>query len=334
MKKIFFGRSAAIRGICSRSKIFIPTLIAALMFGCGAKTIFAQASAAGVLYIPLIGITSVPTPLAIPVGGGSVTYHYAVKNFIQELPLSDIRVVDNGCSPVQFVTGDDNHDLKLDYNETWRYQCTTKLSTTTESTATATGVALGTTASHTAYAMVVIGSSDPPPLVSIVNVTKVAYPLSLPPGGGNITFTYKVNNPGVVPLSRVAVVDDKCSAMSGKLGDTNGNDLLDTNEVWIYNCTTRLSQTTTNTVSVTAFANGLRAIDSYALTVMVAQTPDSSAEAQPVPKLPETGSNPDSKIKVWEVLSGVLAALIVAFFFTWKIKSGRSQKASGSHVEA
>ena len=69
-----------------------------------------------------------------------------------------------------------------------------------------------------------------------------------------ITFVYKVTNPGVVPLSDVHVVDDKCPAMSGELGDTNGNHLLDTNEVWIYNCSMDLKQTTTDTATVTAFA--------------------------------------------------------------------------------
>jgi LPXTG-site transpeptidase (sortase) family protein len=303
-------------------KKFLIFLIGAFLFGPGVTSVFAQASPS-TLYVPLIGITSVPDPLALPEGGGRVTYHYAVKNFLTEAALSDIHVVDDSCSPVTFAEGDDNNDGKLDYNETWRYVCATKLSTTTQSVATATGAANGLTATHTAYATVVVGSSDPAPLVSVVNITKVAYPLSLPVGGGPITFTYKVNNPGAVPLDNVTVVDDKCSAMSGKLGDTNGNNLLDTNEVWVYTCTTNLTQTTTNTVTVTAYANGFAATDNYTLTVKVA-IPLASRTSS-VPGLPDTGGNPDLKIIVWGMLSGVLAALIAMFLV---MRYGISRKAT------
>src|SRR6202035_5851777 len=99
--------------------------------------------------------------------------------------------------------------------------------------------------------------------------------------GGQITYTYRVNNPGIVPLKDVTVTDDKCSDMSGRLGDTNGNNLLDPDEVWIYTCTTTLTQTTTNTVNVTASANGFIALGNDTITVNVA-TPI----AQTVPKFP------------------------------------------------
>lgn len=309
-----------------KSKVFI-LVIAVFAFGCGAKNVFAEIMP-GALYVPLIGITSVPDPLALPLGAGSVTYHYAVKNFLQELPLTDVKVVDDKCGPVIFITGDDNNDSKLDYSETWRYICATKIFTTTQSVATATGISNGITANHSAYATVVVGSNNPPPLVSIVNITKIAYPLSLPIGGGSITFTYKVNNPGVAPLSDIVVIDDKCKAMSGKLGDTNGNGLLDPNEVWIYTCVMNLRQTTTNTVMVTAFANGLKAINSatIAIKVDIPDLPDVGENTN----FPDVGSNPDLhpnfKIAVWEVLSGILAILIIFFVLTRKNKLGENQK--------
>ena len=291
-------------------KIVFCILLSALALGIGAKNVFAQTDQSS-LYVPLIGITSVPEPLALPNGPGEVTYNYAVKNFLSGSPLTGVQVVDNGCSPVKFVSGDDNNDLNLDFNETWRYSCTTEVSTTTQSIATATGISNNFTAMHKAYATVVVGLKTPPPLVSIVNVTKVANPLSLPAEGGPITFTYKVNNPGVVPLSNVIVSDDKCGAMSGELGDTNGNGLLDINEVWIYTCTMVLKETTTNTVTVTALANGFQAIGSYTLTVYVKN-----------PILPNTGlssvSTSSFNIVIWSVLLGILAGLIVFFFIARK----------------
>lgn len=298
--------------------IFAPlALTALLLFGYGTQSVFAETSQS-ILYVPLIGITSVPQPFALPLGPGNVTYNYAVKNFLGEVALTNIQVSDDKCGPVRFVTGDDNRNTMLDHSETWRYACTTKLSTTTESVATVIGTANGITATHKAYATVVVGSDTPPPLVSIINITKVAYPLSLPREGGKITFTYKVNNPGVVPLNDVSVTDDKCTAMSGKLGDTNGNDLLDVNEVWIYTCTTSLIQTTTNTVRVTAFANGLKAVGDATITVMVANT-----AVSPLPNLPDVGGSPgvktyasvdqNFKITVWKILSGFLAVLMIIF---------------------
>ena len=265
------------------------------------------ATSSSTLYVPLIGISSVPDPLALPNGPGNVTYHYAVKNFLTEYPLTNIQVNDDKCSPAKFIEGDDNHDNQLDYGETWRYTCTTKLSETTQSIATAIGVANNLPAAHKAYATVVVGSKNAAPLVNIINITKVAYPLTLPVDGGDITFTYRVNNPGVVPLSNVSVTDDKCADMSGKLGDTNGNNLLDISEVWVYTCTTHLTETTTNTVSVAAFAGGLKAVGYATITVTVALASDG-------PKLPDTGTGPSAAVIIWGILGGILVVLLVLSF--------------------
>ena len=297
---------------------FSLILIAVLFFGFGVKNVLAQET--DVLYVPLIGITSVPEPLSLPSGSGEVTYQYAVKNFLQEVALTNIEVVDDSCSLVKFIEGDDNNDSKLDFSETWRYACTTNISKTTESIATAKGTINDLTATHKAYATVVVGLNDPPPLVSIVNITKVAYPLSLPPEGGKITFTYRVNNPGVVPLENVTVSDDKCLAMSSKLGDTNGNNRLDVNEVWIYTCTMVLTQTTINTATVSAYANGLKAIDDFTLAVKV-NTPITSAIAK-IPSLPNTGGNPNVKLIVWGILGGILAILLLVLF----VRNSKSKK--------
>lgn len=283
-------------------------------------------------YIPLIGITSVPDPLALPEGPGNVTYHYAVKNFLEELSLTNIQVTDDKCASVQFVEGDDNGNAKLDSDETWRYTCTVEVSETTQSVATVTGTVNDTTATHKAYTTVAVGSDTPPPLVSIVNITKVAYPLALPSEGGIINFTYKVNNPGIVPLSNVTVTDNKCSDISSKLGDTNGNNLLDPDEVWIYTCKMLLKETTTNTATVEAYSNGFRAFGETTITVQVEPVvlPDEgiapSLPAQPVPDFPETGTSSGFKVVVWSILSGVLAGLLTFFFLNLASRRGAVKK--------
>jgi hypothetical protein len=290
----------------SKLKKVLPMAIAILVLGFGANSIFAQTSQS-VLYIPLIGITSVPEPLSLPLGPGYVTYHYAVKSFIKEISLANIEVSDNVCNPVRFIEGDDNNDSLLDYDETWRYACVTEVLTTIQSTATARGTANNITATHNAHATVVVGSDNPAPLVSIVNITKVAYPLSLPIGGGEITFTYRVNNPGVIPLGSITVTDDKCAVISSRLGDTNANNLLDIDEVWVYTCTTNLWQTTTNTAVVTAYANGLMAMGEATITVEV-----------DIPAFPDTGTNLSFKTIAWGGLSVILVILIALFFLNRK----------------
>lgn len=290
-----------------------------LVFGYVAGDVTAQDSQSS-LYVPLIGITSVPNPLALPGGAGNVTYSYAVRNFLEELSLTNIQVLDDKCPSVKFVEGDDNSNSKLDPGETWRYVCTVKILETTQSIATAIGTVNDITTIHKAYTMVVVGLDIPPPLVSIVNITKMAYPLALPPEGGYIDFTYKVNNPGVVPLSNVTVTDNKCSNMSSKLGDTNGNNLLDINEVWIYTCRMFIKETTTNTATVIAFSNDFKAIGESTVTVKV--QPVALPEAgdapgfpdQTTPSFPETGVHPNFKIIVWAILSGILAGLVTFFF--------------------
>ncbi len=277
-------------------------LLTVLVLGIGTKDAYAQDSLS-VLYIPLIGITSIPNPATLPNGPGNVTYRYAVKNFIKEVPLTDIKVSDDVCDSVKFVTGDDNRDSRLDYDETWRYSCTTTISQTTESSATATGMANDITATHKANATVIVGSEDPAPQVSIVNATKVTYPLLLSAQGSEVIFTYKVNNPGVVSLSDITVTDDKCQNMSGKLGDTNGNNLLDPHEVWIYSCTINLKHTTISTVTVTAKANGLTATSSDSITINV--------------NIPQPTTSPG--LPEWKIVSGILAAFIL--FIILKQKS-------------
>jgi hypothetical protein len=177
----------------------------------------------------------------------------------------------------------------------------------------------------------IFAATDPAPaptsLVSITDVNSFTYPLSLPSGGGPVSFTYKVTNLSTVPLSDVTVADDNCSAMSGHLGDTNGNGLLDTDEVWIYSCTTIVRQTTTNIATVTAYASGTKAAANNTITVSVAASAaNENVTSSPilpntgssplVPGLPANGTNPntlDITAIIWEVLGGILVVLIIFY---------------------
>lgn len=103
-----------------------------------------------------------------------------------------------------------------------------------------------------------------------IHVMKTAAPMALPSGPGPVTYTYRVTNPGAYTLSDITIVDDKVSPIYVS-GDTNGNGLLETDEVWIYTATTTLTETTTNTVTVGGTGNGVPVSDTAIITVVVTQ---------------------------------------------------------------
>lgn len=269
---------------------------------------------------PLISIVKIPTPLALPAGPGSVTYDYTVAN-IGTVAMGNIKITDDKCSPVQFVSGDTNGGSMLDVNETWKYRCTATLSQTTSNSVTASGDANGFTAVDTAHATVVVGVPIVPPLIHIVKVPNV---FALPAGGGAVTYTYTITNPGTAPLSNVGVTDDKCTGLPGRVvghpGDLNKNNLLESNETWTFTCKTNLTKTTTNTGTAEGSANGLTAVDFAVATVVVAPP-----VAAPVvtPKLPNTGIVPQQANTLWSIVAagGLLVASLTLFTIRKKMNS-------------
>lgn len=226
---------------------------------------------------PLIDVIKVPSPLALPAGPGSVQYTYTLRN-VGTVPVTNITMVGDTCSPIILVSGDTNSNANLEVDETWTYRCSTTLAKTHTNTVVATGWANGLSAVDIANATVVVGAPVVPPLI---HVTKIPSPLTLSAGGGLVTYTKIVTNPGTVALSNVRVTDDKCSPMNYISGDMNANSRLDTNEAWTYICRTNLTKTTTNTAVASGEANGLTARDFAVATVVVVP-----------PKLPNTGFAP------------------------------------------
>lgn len=124
-----------------------------------------------------------------------------------------------------------------------------------------------------------MGSSAVPPLIHVTNTPSV---LTLPAGGGTVTYTQKVTNPGTAPLSNVTVTNSG-GLLSYVSGDTNNDSKLDAAETWTYTGQMNLSITTTSITIVTGEANGLMARDFAFATVVVAGA---------FPKFPNTGLNP------------------------------------------
>jgi hypothetical protein len=208
-------------------------------------------------------------------------------------------MVGDTCSPITLVSGDNNADAKIDVNETWIYNCSTTLSATHTNTVVATGWANGISTIDIASATVIVGAPIVPPLIHVI---KIPSPLALPAGGGTVTYTKKVTNPGTAPLSNVRVADDKCAPIKYISGDTNGDSKLDTTETWVYACQAKLTKTTTNTAIASGEANGLTVRDFAVATVVVAAA---------VLSLPKTGIGPNLPNHPWQLVAFIFLGLVL-----------------------
>ena len=249
---------------------------------------------------PLIDVVKTASPLSLPSGPGLVTYTYTLRN-IGTVPVTNITMVGDTCSPIVLASGDINANAKLEVNETWVHTCSTTLPATHTNTVVATGCANGISATDIASATVVVGLPVVPPLIHVVKVPSV---FTLPAGGGAVTYTYTVTNPGTSPLNNVSITDDKCTGLPGRVvghpGDLNKNDLLERNESWSFTCKSNLTKTTMNIATAEGSANGLTARDLALATVVVAS-----------PKLPNTGLPSREKSFPWNVLFTVGILVLV-----------------------
>jgi hypothetical protein len=259
---------------------------------------------------PIIDVVKVPSPLSLPNGPGPVTYTYTLKN-IGTVPVTDVTMVGDTCSPIVLNSGDTDADSKLDLTETWVYKCTKTITETHTNTVVATGWANGISATDIASAQVVVSSPLVPPLI---HVTKVPNPLTLLAGGGVVTYTEKITNPGTVALSNVTLNDDKCSPMDFNYGDTNNDSKLDVNETWVYTCSTNLTDTTLNTAVAEGTANGYTVRDFAVATVTVASA---------APALPQTGVAPSNNGVSWAIifLAGTFIAVSASLVLVVKKSS-------------
>jgi len=269
---------------------------------------------------PIIDLVKVPDPLALPDGPGLVNYSYTLRN-IGTVPVSNITMVGDSCSPINLATGDINSDAKLDLNETWVYRCATTLTETHTNTVVATGWANGLSATDIASATVIVGL---PIVAPLIHITKIPSPLALFNGPGMVTYTKKITNPGTVALSNVTVSDNKCSPVQYVSGDANDDDKLDPSETWTYTCRHSIDQTTANTAIASGEANGLTARDlAFATVVVTNVAPVVTGEvlgvkvtgATPVvttvPSFPKTGLPPVEQNTPWGLMA-VAAILMVA----------------------
>ena len=96
-----------------------------------------------------------------------------------------------------------------------------------------------------------------------VTIQKIACPEIICDGVSTpVTYTYFVATVEGVFVTNVVVIDDTCgpggpnTPIQLASGDANNNGILEFGELWVYSCSTTLSQATHNTATVTGSVNG------------------------------------------------------------------------------
>ena len=158
------------------------------------------------MYVPTPAITIVKTTngsdgLNIPVGA-PVTWTYVVTNS-GTVPLTDVAVNDSDLGPITCPK--------------------TTLAVGESMTCTATGTAvagaysnIGTASGE--YNQTTVNDTDPSSYFGTdpeITVTKTANPTTVPETGGNVTFTYVVQNTGNVTVTITELKDDKFGTLTG-----------------------------------------------------------------------------------------------------------------------
>ena len=117
-------------------------------------------------------VDKIVNPKILKNGPGLVLYTYTLNN-TGDVPLSDVKLIDDTCASVKHISGDTNTDTKLDVDETWIYQCSMIIYKTHTNTVVVTGWNNGnsTTAKGEATVSVSIPATVPSDSVESVSST-------------------------------------------------------------------------------------------------------------------------------------------------------------------
>jgi uncharacterized repeat protein (TIGR01451 family) len=113
-----------------------------------------------------------------------------------------------------------------------------------------------------------------------IGLTKVANPTSLSFGGGSVTYTYVVTNPGNISLRNINLADvisgtstTACTPTGPVETVGNGDASLDPGESWTYSCTKSISVTTSNTATATGRYGEAGSVSATASATVTVGTP-------------------------------------------------------------
>lgn len=213
---------------------------------------------------PSIAISKSASPTTIR-PGDTVDYTIVVENDGDD-PLTNVRLLDDTCSPLTYQSGDTGDDGIMGVEEQWIYTCSTTLSADRVNTVSVIADdSGGGTVTGSAIAEVdVINPS--------IEVRKTPDQTSVT-AGTTVTYTIEVENTGDTKLTNVNLNDDVCSPLEYQSGD-DGDEALEVDETWIYTCSKEINERTVNVVTVTAdTVDDDTVTDNDAATVEIKATP-------------------------------------------------------------
>ena len=199
--------------------------------------------------------------------GTDVTYMYEFSN-IGDTTLEPLGLIDDRCDGITYFGGDDDGDGLVDGGttspEVWKYRCTTTINGPDAVVNTVDVFAVGPLGNlYVAEATATVRVFDP-----AIQLVKTARE-SLVPVGTPVTYDFVVTNAGTSSLPADDVLaqislDDvgapsipECDSPTPVDVDQNGNDLLDKDETWRYECTATINADTVNLALVTGVGGTL-----------------------------------------------------------------------------
>jgi uncharacterized protein YfaP (DUF2135 family) len=208
---------------------------------------------------PDISITKMPDLMQVH-EGDTITYTYTVTN-PGNVPLSSVSVTDDMVEYVPYQSGDTNGDGRLGTDETWIFTATYNVTTDDVSPLVNNAAAAG--AYTGSQAIIDWTKATVDILRPAVAINKTAEPEQAY-DGDTITYTYTVSNPGNTPLSAISITDDKVGNITYdggyQSGDTNGDEILDVDETWVFTATYNVTTDDVSPLVNTATASGTDAL--------------------------------------------------------------------------
>jgi uncharacterized protein YfaP (DUF2135 family) len=208
---------------------------------------------------PDISITKMPDLMQVH-EGDTITYTYTVTN-PGNVPLSSVSVTDDMIEYVPYQSGDTNGDGRLGTDETWIFTATYNVTTDDVSPLVNNAAAAG--AYTGSQAIIDWTKATVDILRPAVAINKTAEPEQAH-DGDTITYTYTVSNPGNTPLSAISITDDKVGNITYdggyQSGDTNGDEILDVDETWVFTATYNVTTDDVSPLVNTATASGTDAL--------------------------------------------------------------------------
>ncbi|HEY41456.1 MAG TPA: DUF11 domain-containing protein [Dehalococcoidia bacterium] len=243
------------------------------------QVVTAQASASVTIIRAGMLLTKTAEPAEV-YDDDTVTYTYVVTNngntALSGITVSDDRIWEIGSGG------------ELNIGESWELTATYTVSeednSPLENTATASGSdALGNIVSVEASASVTILRPD-------IALTKTADADEVEEGD-TITYTYTVTNPGNVPLSGIAVNDNRAGATAYQSGDSDGDGKLDVGEAWVFTATYTVSYSDSSPIINVATASGSDSLGRV-VTAEATASVDITSDEQPGPGFTVTITSP------------------------------------------